>query len=90
VVERHYETVRHAAAYWRQKGWLEKYGPDFLAWAMKFTLLKVKSLPAARRRERSREMLEDIIGGFGLGRYKRSLSFKGRLMWLYFRISERF
>ena len=80
MVERHYEMIRHIAAYWKEKGWLELYGPNFLSWALKFTLLKVKALPADSRHEKAWEMF-DIIDQFGLSDFRKSMDIKGKLMW---------
>lgn len=81
VVIQHLEIIRHAGAYWEQKGWIRKYGADFLKWAMKFTLLKVRELPADTRKRRADDMRE-IIYALGLEKYRRSLDIKGKLMWL--------
>ena len=86
IVERHYEVIRHAAQYWAGQGWLDLYGAEFLNWALKFTLLKVKALKGSQRRKRAAEMFEDIIVPYGLDKYHSSLNVKGKLMWTAFSV----
>lgn len=80
VTAQHLDVIRHVAAFWDEKGWIQAYGADLLCWAMKYTILRVKSLKGDRRKLRAVEMKE-IIYGYGLDSYKKELSLQGRLMW---------
>ena len=84
VVDKHYDAIISAASFWNGKGWLCRYGTDFLEWALKFTLLKVKALKGKEKREKAAEFFERIAEPFELAKYKGKLSFKGKLMWIAF------
>lgn len=80
VVIKHYDAIKHAAAYWKEQGWMDEYGPDFLGWALKYTVLKVKALPAELRKKRAGQMFDEIIIPYGLDKYKSRMNIEGRAL----------
>ena len=85
IVDRHFEIIKHAADFWQAQGWLELWGADFLGWALKFTLLKVKALQGKVRKEKAAEMFEEIVAPYGLQKYKTKMGLEGALLWTAFR-----
>ena len=84
IVDNHYDMICRVAGYWKEKGWIDKYGDDFLYWALKFTILKVRALPSDIRNKKAEEMFDRIIIPYGLDRYRRKQRIKGRMMWNVF------
>ena len=87
VVSRHFDVIKAAAGVWNEKGWMELYGGDFLGWALKYTILKVKALDSGNRKKRAGEMF-GIIKDFGLEKYKGRLDSQGKLLWLGYKVMK--
>jgi len=88
TVNNHYEMILRAAKVWKEKGWIDSYGADFLYWALKFTILKVRVLPSDLRKQKAAEFFDAIAAPYGLEKYKRKIGLKGRMMWNAFLIMK--
>lgn len=88
TVDNHYEMIVRAAKVWQKKSWIESYGADFLYWALKFTILKVRVLPPDIRKKKAAEFFDRIAAPYGLEKYKKKIGMKGRAMWTAFLVMK--
>ena len=86
IVGQHFDTICSVAGFWKEHGFMELYGGYFLKWALKFTLLKVKALPAQQRKIRAAEFFSRIVGENGLEQYRHKTGIEGAAMWKAFRL----
>lgn len=80
LLDRHFEILERVASYWKEKGWFDLYGAQFLEWSLKYTLLKVKALSGKTRKEKAWKMMKEILPKYGLDAHKGKLSLKGKAM----------
>lgn len=88
TVDNHYEMILRAADVWKRKGWMDSFGKDFLYWALKFTILKVRALPPDLKKQKAAEFFDRIAAPYGLEKYKSKIGMKGRMMWTAFLVMK--
>lgn len=81
MAENHIETVKRSAAYWKEHGYLDQYGLDFLKWADRFMTLRLYKLSRKDRHRRANQIFDEIMIPYGLDKLHTQLTFRRK--WLY-------
>ena len=68
---------------WKNKGYLEKYGPDFLIWILGFLIPDLQEVKEKESNKRIKEEIKQIILSNGLNKYHKDINLMAREQWRY-------
>lgn len=78
-IDSHFEFVQLISEYWRQHGWLDIYGKEYLGWLLDFFIPLIRSKETNRKTEHILR-LNAFISEFGLGKHLKSANISYRLL----------
>ena len=66
-------TVEIICDYWKERGWLDKYGKRFLEWLLEFIVYSIRS-KKVKHPKNLYTRLSNLINKYGLDQYMNELS----------------
>lgn len=71
-IEKHLSFVSIISEYWKEQGWFELYGTEYVKWLLEFLVVDIRSKETQRGSEHLRKV-NDLIGQYGLEQYLKQM-----------------